>query len=125
VSDESVHINRSILVVDDEPIIRLNLAVFFEDEGFKVYEAGDADEAIAILDATPSIQVVLTDIQMPGSMDGVRLAHYVRDRYPPTLLIVASGAINPTPAELPPNTMFVAKPFDPRFVLGELERLSA
>lgn len=125
VSDELGHIDRSILVVDDEPIILINLAVFFEDEGFTVYEAGDADEAIAILEENPTIQVVLTDIQMPGSMDGLKLAHYVRDRFPPTLLVVASGALNPKPSELPTHTMFVAKPFDPRFVLGELDRLSA
>lgn len=116
---------RSILVVDDEPLIRLNLADFFADEGFTVYEAGDAEGAITILEASPSIQVVLTDVQMPGSMDGVKLAHYIRHRWPPTLLVVASGAVKPPPSELPSHTMFVAKPFDPRFVLGEIDRLTA
>lgn len=118
-------LERSILVVDDEALIRINLAMFFEDEGFRVFEAGDADEAIAILGANPSIQVVLTDVQMPGSMDGVKLAHYVRRRFPPTLLVVASGAVKLTSGDLPAHTMFVAKPFDPRFILGEIDRLSA
>ena len=116
--------NRSILVVDDEPLIRINLADFFEDEGFTVFEADSADAAIAVLDAHPSIRIVLTDVQMPGSMDGVRLAHHIRERFPPTLLVVASGAVKLTAAQLPAHTMFVAKPFDPRFVLDEINRLS-
>lgn len=119
------YIERSILVVDDEALIRLDLVDFFNEQRFTVFEAEHADEAIAILEANPSIQVVLTDVHMPGSMDGVRLAHYVRDRYPPTLLVVASGAVALTPAELPAHTMFVAKPFDPRFVLYEIDRLTA
>lgn len=115
---------RSILVVDDEPLIRINLADFFEDEGFEVHEADSADAAIAILEANPTVRIVLTDVQMPGSMDGVKLAHFVRERFPPTLLVVASGAVKLTAAQLPAHTMFVAKPFDPRFVLDEIERLS-
>jgi CheY-like chemotaxis protein len=88
-----------------------------------VFEAEDADAAIRILDTTPSICVVLTDVQMPGSMDGIRLAHHVRERFPPTLLVVASGAARPSEADLPARAVFIAKPFDPRFVLDELNRL--
>ncbi|WP_242096742.1 MULTISPECIES: response regulator [unclassified Sphingomonas] len=117
-------LERSILVVDDEPMIRLNLADFFEDEGYTVYEASDADAAIAILQANSGVRIVLTDIQMPGSMDGVKLAHFIAERFPPSLLIVASGALRPSAAELPPHTMFIAKPFDPRRVLDEIERLA-
>ena len=123
-TNDKTHAARSILVVDDEPIIRINLADFFADEGFEVHEAENADQAIALLAENPTIQVVLTDVQMPGSMDGVKLAHYVHERYPPTLLVVASGAVRPTVAELPTHTMFIAKPFDPRFVLGEIDRLT-
>ncbi|MCC2977967.1 response regulator [Sphingomonas sp. PL-96] len=115
---------RAILVVDDEPLIRINLADFFEDEGFLVFEAEDADAAIATLEANPSIQIVITDVQMPGSMDGIKLAHCVRDRYSPTLLVIASGAVRLSPEELPSRTMFLAKPFDSRFVLEEIERLT-
>jgi len=123
VVQETGQFERSILVVDDEPLIRINLADFFEDEGFQVFEAEDADAAIAILEANPSVRIVLTDVQMPGSMNGIKLAHFVRDRYPPTLLVVASGAVKPSPDELPTRTMFLTKPFDPRFVLEEIERL--
>ncbi|SHL52360.1 Response regulator receiver domain-containing protein [Sphingobium sp. YR657] len=114
---------RTILVVDDEPLIRINLADFFHEEGYQVFEADNAEAAILILEANPTIRIVLTDVQMPGSMDGVKLAHFVRDRYPPTLLIVASGAVKLSASELPSRTMFVAKPFDPRFVLEEIERI--
>lgn len=123
-SDDVSHISRSILVVDDEPLIRINLADFFTEQGYQVFEAEDADVAIAVLEENPSVQIVLTDVQMPGSMDGVKLAHYIRKRYPPTLLVVASGAVAIGPDELPAHAMFVAKPFDPRFVLEEIQRLT-
>lgn len=113
----------SILVVDDEPLIRLNLADFFLEEGYRVFEADDAETAILILEQNPTIHIVLTDVQMPGSMDGVNLAHYVRDRYPPTVLVIASGALRLSAADLPNGAVFVAKPFDPRFVLEEIQRI--
>ncbi|QCJ00581.1 response regulator [Agrobacterium larrymoorei] len=116
---------RTILIVEDEVFIRHDLMDFFEDRGFVVFEAEDADHAIAVLEANPIIQIVLTDIQMPGSMDGLRLAHYVRDRYPPTVLVIASGAVKVTDSDLPDRAMFVAKPFDPRFILRQIERLSS
>lgn len=85
-------------------------------------DAESADDAIAVMNANPTIRIVLTDIQMPGSMDGLKLAHYIRDRYPPTLLIVASGIVKPTAQELPINTMFVSKPYNPRQVLAAIQR---
>lgn len=112
----------AILIVDDEPIIRFDLVDFFEDAGFRVFDAESADQAIVIMSVNSAIRIVLTDIQMPGSMDGVKLAHYIRDRYPPTLLIVASGIVKPTPQELPTNTMFVSKPYNPRQVLAAIQR---
>lgn len=115
---------RSILIVEDEPFIRYDLVDFFEDRGFKVFEAEDADEAIEVLAANASIRIVLTDVQMPGSMDGVKLAHFVRGRYPPTILIVVSGMANPFAADLPDRAVFVEKPFDPRHVLRVIDHLS-
>lgn len=117
--------SRSILIVDDEPLIRIDVADFFTARGFEVFEAERADHAIAMLEKNPTIRVVLTDVQMPGSMDGLRLAHVIRGRWPPTLLVIVSGAVPLSPAELPSHATFIAKPFDPRFVLGEIDRLSA
>jgi DNA-binding NtrC family response regulator len=72
-----------------------------------------------------NIRIVLTDVHIPGSMNGLKLAHYVRERHPPVLLIVASGVAKPTQAELPPGALFFAKPFVPKLVLSAIERALA
>lgn len=114
---------KTILIVDDEALIRIELVDYFEDEGYKVYEAEGADQAIAILERHKSIRIVLTDVQMPGTMDGLRLARYVRDRFPPTILIVTSGAARLTDADLPDDSFFVPKPFDTRQIMRKIEQL--
>lgn len=111
---------KSILVVEDEPFVRFDLVDFFEDRGFRVLSAGNADEAIRVLEQHCEIFAVLTDIEMPGSMDGIRLAHYVRDRHPPTQLILASGVVRPKQEDLPSGSHFFPKPFNPRAVLQQL-----
>lgn len=109
------------MIVEDEALIRFDLVDFFEDAGWQVFEAESADDAIAILDQHKEIRVVLTDVQMPGSMDGVKLAHYVRERFPPTVLFVASGALRIPVGELPLRTTFLSKPFDPNRLLRSIE----
>jgi CheY-like chemotaxis protein len=74
----------TVLIVEDEAILRVNAAEIIQDAGFKVMEAANADEAIAILEARSDICIVFTDIQMPGSMDGLKLAHFIRYRGPPS-----------------------------------------
>ena len=101
----------------------MSLADFFLDEGFDVLEAQSADQAIVIMEADPTIKIVVTDVQMPGSMDGLKLAHFIRDRWPPTALIVVLGAVRPTIDDLPATASFLAKPVEPRAVLDEIERL--
>ncbi|WP_222857657.1 response regulator [Rhizobium wenxiniae] len=115
---------HSILIVDDEAILRFDLADFFMDAGYHVYDAADADEAIAILEAHDSIRIVLTDVQMPGSMDGLKLAHYIRDRYPPTVLLVTSGMRKIELDEMPENSLFITKPFDPNRLLKHIEEIA-
>lgn len=112
---------KRILVVEDEPFVRDDLVDFFEDRGFEVLAAGDADEAIRLLDEQPPVAALLTDIRMPGSMDGLRLAHVVRERHPPTVLVVASGVVCPSREDLPEGALFFAKPFNPRAVLRQLD----
>jgi len=106
-----------VLVVEDEPIIRLHAAMTIEDAGYDVLEAANADEAIALLESRPDIRVVFSDIEMPGSMDGLRLIHAVRHRWPPVLLVLTSGRVSPTADELPENTVFLHKPYLPRDLL--------
>src|SRR5271154_3635956 len=80
-----------VLVVEDEFLIRINAAEMIEEAGFEVVEASTADEAVAILEARLDIAVVFTDIQMPGTMDGLKLARAVRGRWPPIKIIATSG----------------------------------
>lgn len=102
-----------VLVVEDEPFIRMDTVDVVERAGFDVLEAGTADEAVALLESNSDIAIVVTDIEMPGSMNGIRLAHVVRNRWPPVRLIVVSGRLLPAANELPANTRFVSKPFRP------------
>ena len=84
-------------------------------------EAANADEAIAILESRADIRVVFTDIHMPGSMDGLKLAHAVRDRWPPIKIIVTSGRDRLSAGDLPDGGRFFSKPYDPREI-GEALR---
>src|ERR1022692_2880797 len=90
-----------VLVVEDEPLVRMVAFEAIEAAGFKAYAAADADEAISILERQCNIRLVFTDINMPGSMDGIRLAHCVRDRWPPVQFIVTSTHLKFGDAELP------------------------
>ena len=101
----------TVLVVEDEAYLRFNIADNLRDAGFAVLEAANADEAIAILEVRSDIRLVFTDVNMPGSMDGLRLAAFVRDRWPPIKLIVASGQTAPDAADLPEGVPFVSKPY--------------
>lgn len=102
-----------VLVVEDNPLIRLDLVDRLQRAGFATVEVSSADEAIVVLVERIDIRVVFTDIQMPGSMNGLELAHYVRERWPPTILIVTSAQQNPTESELPIDTSFIRKPHHP------------
>lgn len=82
-----------------------------EGAGYEVLEASNADEAIALLEAHPQIRVVFTDIEMPGSMDGLKLAAYVRNCWPPVSIIVTSGRPLPGEGLLPTDGVFLAKPY--------------
>lgn len=112
-----------LLVVEDDGLIRLDLVDTLADLGFDVLDAADADEAIALLEGDGSIAAVLTDIDMPGSMDGVQLAQVVHDRWPLAKVIVISGRYIPMEGALPPGTKFVTKPVSEKMVAGALEEV--
>jgi len=115
----------SVLVVEDEPFIRLSAVGLLEAAGFKVYEAADADEAISILERVSDIWAIFTDIDMPGSMDGIRLAHAVRDRWPPVHIFITSGHRTPEEKELPDKALFFSKPYDEASVIAAFHTLRA
>jgi CheY-like chemotaxis protein len=106
-----------VLVVEDEGLIRMNAIAMVEEAGFEAIAASDADEAIRILESRNDIRAVFTDVQMPGSMDGIRLARVVRNRWPPVALIVTSGHTNVPESDLPTGGRFLPKPYAP----GQIE----
>jgi CheY-like chemotaxis protein len=114
-----------VLVVEDEPLLRLMAIDLVEKIGFEAIEAADADEAVLILEARTDIQIVFTDIDMPGSMDGMMLAAAVRDRWPPIEIVIVSGHSRPADSELPDRSVFFSKPYDPSVVTATLLRMAA
>jgi CheY-like chemotaxis protein len=100
-----------ILIVEDEFLLRLDSAETIGNAGFEVVQAANADEAIAILKSRPDIRVVFTDIQMPGSMDGLKLARFVRNRWPPIKIIATSGRVVAGDDDLPAGSLFLPKPY--------------
>jgi CheY-like chemotaxis protein len=100
-----------VLVVEDEFFSRLHAVNLVEDAGYKAVEASNAEEAIAILEARKDIRIVFTDVDMPGTMDGLKLAHAIRTRWPPIELIVTSGHFNFSDADMPERGRFFSKPY--------------
>ena len=105
-----MHSKTVVLAVEDEPFVRLAAIEMLEDAGYAVLHATDADEAIKLLESHPEIRLLFTDVQMPGSMDGVRLVEACRKRWPPVRIVVTSG--NPRPAQLSDDVRFLPKPYD-------------
>jgi CheY-like chemotaxis protein len=112
-----------VLVVEDEILIRMNATAMVEEAGFEAIAASDADEAIRILESRNDIRAVFTDVQMPGSMDGIRLARVVRNRWPPVALIVTSGLMNVPQNDLPTGGRFLPKPYAPAQIETALRQL--
>jgi len=109
-----------VLVVEDEPIIRMNAVAIIEDAGYEVVEAANADDAIVLMERRSDIDVVFSDIEMPGSIDGLKLIHLIRLRWPPVILILASGRVSPAIADMPPATVFLLKPYQEAALLRAL-----
>jgi CheY-like chemotaxis protein len=113
-----------VLIVEDELLVRMDAAEMIGAAGFEVVEAADADEAIEILETRSDIAVVFTDIQMPGSMDGLKLARAVRGRWPPIKIIATSGRHRIGETELPEGGRFLSKPYSARQVTSVLREIT-
>jgi two-component system, response regulator PdtaR len=100
-----------VLVVEDHPLVRIGVLEVIIEAGFETLEASNAADAIRILEARPDIHIVFTDAEMPGTMDGLELAHYIRNRWPPVKLIVVSGKVVIDSQELPAGARFFPKPY--------------
>jgi CheY-like chemotaxis protein len=112
-----------VLIVEDEFLIRMEAVNLIRDAGFDVVEAGNADEAILVLESRLDITVVFTDIQMPGSMDGLKLAAAIRGRWPPIKIVATSGLLHLSEDDLPSGSRFLPKPYSPPQVVGALREL--
>jgi two-component system, response regulator PdtaR len=107
-----------ILAVEDETLVRDYLTNVLEDAGYQVVSAANADEAIEILESRTDIRILITDVNMPGSMDGLWLATAVSDRWPPVKIIIATGKYRPRSEEMPIDSHFLPKPYLPDRVLA-------
>lgn len=114
----------AILVVEDMAIIRMDAVATIEEAGFRTYEAASADEGIRLLEQHTDIAVLFTDVDMPGTMNGLALAHYARNRWPPVEIIVASGAMSLDKGALPARAHFFAKPYPMQHIIAVLQRLT-
>ena len=113
----------AVLVVEDEVLIRMDIADQLRERGFEVLEASTADEAIEILENNDAIRVLFTDIDMPGSMDGLKLSSAVRDRWPPIKIVVTSGHRLVDITDLPDGSVFYAKPYDHHVITAAMHEL--
>ena len=112
-----------VLVVEDEMLLRMRAVDMVEDAGFTSVEAVDADEAVAILESRSDIALLFTDIQMPGTMDGLGLAHSVRERWPPIKIILVSGQLKLANIDIPADSRFFGKPLDAKDLIAEMRSM--
>ena len=113
----------TVLVVEDEPLVRMDIADQLEELGFLVVEAANAIEAVSVLATRDDIQVMFTDVDMPGSMDGLMLAAAVRDRWPPVKIIVTSGHRNVSISDLPRGSLFFDKPYSGQAIASAVREI--
>ena len=118
------HERPVVLFVEDEMLVRLFGAEVLEAAGFEVIEAANADEALRELESRGDVQVLFTDIHMPGSLDGLQLARHVHVRWPGIKLLIASGRVRPDPEEIPDDGRFVPKPYEPKRLVQQIWELT-
>jgi two-component system, response regulator PdtaR len=113
----------TILVVEDDALLRWHAADMLEEHGFGVVEAANADAALKVLETRDDVRLLFTDIQMPGSLDGMDLARQVHARWPSVLLVITSGHVKPAQVDIPDDGRFVGKPYRATELLGEADDL--
>ena len=115
--------STNVLVVEDEMVLRMRAVDIVEDAGFTAVEAVNADEALSILESRSDISLLFSDIQMPGSMDGLKLAHAVHDRWPSIKIILVSGQVKLSDADKPADSRFFGKPLEVKQMIAELQEM--
>jgi CheY-like chemotaxis protein len=115
----------AILVVEDEVLVGMMAVQVAETAGFEALWAATADEAIRILESRSNVRLVFTDVDMPGSMDGLNLAHAVRHRWPPIELLITSALSHITARDLPERGRFLPKPYDVNALSAVFKEMTA
>ncbi|ALN75833.1 response regulator [Aureimonas sp. AU20] len=115
---------HAVLVVEDDALLRADAVDLCIEAGFTAYEAKNAAQAIRQLELHPDICVLFTDVEMPGSMNGLKLARAVRDRWPPVSIMVTSGRVTVTQDEMPANGLFFSKPYLPDAIIMALNGIA-
>jgi DNA-binding NtrC family response regulator len=113
-----------VLIVEDDTLLRMHAAEMIGEAGFQVIEAPNADEAIRLLESRTDIGILFTDIDMPGSMNGIRLAHTVAGRWQAIRIVATSGHFNVRDGDLPDGGRFIAKPYRSHQIIGMLQELA-
>jgi CheY-like chemotaxis protein len=114
-----------VLVVEDEPLLRMSAVDMVEDAGFVSATAANAAEAIKILETRLDIRIVFSDIDMPLGIDGMKLAAIIRSRWPPIEIILVSGYFDPGAVSLSPRAEFFPKPYRETDVVAVMKRFAA
>ncbi|MBR1092180.1 response regulator [Bradyrhizobium manausense] len=114
-----------VLVVEDEPLLRMNTVDMVEEAGFPTLEAANATQAIQILENRSDISIILSDIDMPPGMDGMALVALVRRRWPPVAIILVSGQVASADVVIPDGGRFFSKPVRPAELIATLEQMAA
>src|SRR5580704_14242736 len=114
-----------ILIVEDEALVRLSAVDMLEDAGFRMIEAVNSEQALELLAADSDVQLLFTDVNMPGTIDGLALARQVRDRWPHIGIMIASGKQEPQPEKLPAGSRFEQKPYSTDMVVRHARELTS
>jgi CheY-like chemotaxis protein len=114
-----------MLIVEDEPLIRMCAVDFAEEAGYVGLEAGSAEEAMAILEREENVEILFTDITLPGGMDGIDLAELVAERWPDVRVMLASGALAGLPADVAPGAFRLPKPYGISQFLEAVEQMKS
>lgn len=115
----------AVLVVEDEPLLRMDAIDLIEEAGFKTYEASSADAAMDVIRDHDDIGILFTDIDMPGSMDGLELASCVREEWPAVTILIASGVVGIGEGQLPEGAKFFSKPYTTGQIIREMQNIAA
>ena len=123
--EQTMSASPVVLFVEDEPLIRALAVDVLEEAGFEVIEAPTADYAVVVLAKRPDVRVVVTDVDMPGRLNGFQLARIVQDYYHQVGVVVGSGRARPKPGDLSPEAIFLAKPYGPSTLVAAIRKVAA